>query len=567
FPDITTAQMKQAILNGVDVIPGLEDYVITSGKLNAGKALIEASKMQENSVVARINCGGPTIDDYITDTDIYDGNGNMIQQDPDFWYDNPMNTEIYTLPQTVKVPHKLKGAAPAGVYQTGRRAASHYDGLYYKIDNLNPNQTYTVRLHIADDGLLNGRRRLDISINSLYNTPKIPSYHVKEQAGGSFRAHYIDLPGKADQNGQIGINVWNESYSSYLMGVYLNAIEIHTKWVVSPPVVLGTHPGWIDENDEITIECETPGAEIRYTIDGSKPDKNSELYTAPFNLTQSARIRAVAYYDGLYKSEEINAEYSLNQHNTMRFFNCGGYVSQSHRGTYISDIKGLSPFSDHDIYYGSWENLTEVKTRTPNPNGYELNRDVIKTARWKTDSANINGRIQYLSVNSSVSYQLRFYLSSKNQSYVTVSVGYNSKSMSIGGDLQMLTLEPVYSGGSHNKFIDFTISNSDPDLYIHAIELIPPYQTINYDTNAGSDSVINIPDSHIVMEYGDNNISGEIPVRAGYTFAGWSYESNAQTPDYLPNDQYYFNFCCYGYDENEEPVNCNHDVTLYAVWY
>ncbi len=51
----------------------------------------------------------------------------------------------------------------------------------------------------------------------------------------------------------------------------------------------------------VEIECETPGCEIRYTTDGSKPDENSELYKNGIIVTEKTRIRARAYKDG-YKT-------------------------------------------------------------------------------------------------------------------------------------------------------------------------------------------------------------------------------------------------------------------------
>ena len=52
---------------------------------------------------------------------------------------------------------------------------------------------------------------------------------------------------------------------------------------------------------EVTMSCMTEGAEIRYTTDGSKPSKDSELYTGKLSLTEKTKIRTRAYCDG-YKT-------------------------------------------------------------------------------------------------------------------------------------------------------------------------------------------------------------------------------------------------------------------------
>lgn len=57
----------------------------------------------------------------------------------------------------------------------------------------------------------------------------------------------------------------------------------------------------------VEIECETPGCEIRYTTDGSKPDENSKLYEDGIIVTEKTRIRARAYKEG-YKTATTYAK-------------------------------------------------------------------------------------------------------------------------------------------------------------------------------------------------------------------------------------------------------------------
>lgn len=52
----------------------------------------------------------------------------------------------------------------------------------------------------------------------------------------------------------------------------------------------------------VTIASVTPGAEIRYTLDGSEPTRESALYTAPLTADRTMTIRARAYADGLEPS-------------------------------------------------------------------------------------------------------------------------------------------------------------------------------------------------------------------------------------------------------------------------
>ena len=51
-----------------------------------------------------------------------------------------------------------------------------------------------------------------------------------------------------------------------------------------------------------TITCATEGATICYTTDGTDPTDASSVYSAPFNVTETTTIKAVAYKDGKHSS-------------------------------------------------------------------------------------------------------------------------------------------------------------------------------------------------------------------------------------------------------------------------
>lgn len=71
-----------------------------------------------------------------------------------------------------------------------------------------------------------------------------------------------------------------------------------------PVVISSVQDG---EKAIVTMTCPTPEAEIRYTTDGSVPDKDSELYTAPIEVTKKTKFRAKPFLDG-YKSASAVSE-------------------------------------------------------------------------------------------------------------------------------------------------------------------------------------------------------------------------------------------------------------------
>jgi len=69
--------------------------------------------------------------------------------------------------------------------------------------------------------------------------------------------------------------------------------------------------GTYTDAQNVTITCETPSAEIRYTLDGSEPSKSSTLYNGTINITSSATLTAKAFKTGWTDSDAVTNNYKL----------------------------------------------------------------------------------------------------------------------------------------------------------------------------------------------------------------------------------------------------------------
>ena len=74
--------------------------------------------------------------------------------------------------------------------------------------------------------------------------------------------------------------------------------------------VIDPKGGTFTGEQTVTITCETEGARIYYTTDGSDPTADSTLYTGAFTLTASATVKAVAVKDGCPASEIVTAAFT-----------------------------------------------------------------------------------------------------------------------------------------------------------------------------------------------------------------------------------------------------------------
>ncbi len=61
---------------------------------------------------------------------------------------------------------------------------------------------------------------------------------------------------------------------------------------------------------EITLATVTEGAKIYYTIDGSVPTMESEIFSEPFQITATTKIKAFSFVEGMPISNVITAEFN-----------------------------------------------------------------------------------------------------------------------------------------------------------------------------------------------------------------------------------------------------------------
>lgn len=77
-------------------------------------------------------------------------------------------------------------------------------------------------------------------------------------------------------------------------------------------------PSGTYENGKIvTLNCATPGAEIRFTVDGSEPTEISQLYLTPLEVAESKQVRVKAYKTGYLESDTLTLNYIIIGGNSM----------------------------------------------------------------------------------------------------------------------------------------------------------------------------------------------------------------------------------------------------------
>lgn len=117
------------------------------------------------------------------------------------------------------------------------------------------------------------------------------------------RNPFVDYPGLEDY-------IWGEkkdvpfSYDNYDAGGSV-VLERVAQPVFSPD------GGSFEDQVEVTITTATEGATIYYTTNGAEASENSKQYEGPITLTSTTTLRAIAVKEGMSKSFQTMATYTI----------------------------------------------------------------------------------------------------------------------------------------------------------------------------------------------------------------------------------------------------------------
>jgi hypothetical protein len=97
-----------------------------------------------------------------------------------------------------------------------------------------------------------------------------------------------------------------------------NAVEVMADWINSftntpalPPPTIDPSGGTFEGFVNVTVQAPAAGVTMYYTLDGSLPTTNSQLYAGPFRLTNSATVNANAWKPGYIDSVVGTAQYTI----------------------------------------------------------------------------------------------------------------------------------------------------------------------------------------------------------------------------------------------------------------
>ncbi|MGK0217109.1 MAG: alpha-L-fucosidase [Planctomycetota bacterium] len=102
---------------------------------------------------------------------------------------------------------------------------------------------------------------------------------------------------------------------------------------------------------EVTLTASLEAAEVRYTLDGTTPNKSSMLYEGPLPLEQSTELRAMAFAEKNPGLVEARAEFEVMQ--SADLIPAIAFVRAPDAGLKV------------DVYEDGWQTLDQLAGRTP----------------------------------------------------------------------------------------------------------------------------------------------------------------------------------------------------------
>ena len=287
---------------------------VTFGTLDGGQLTVNANHLDADVNLSMLNAGYTTNTDKwtVTPSTIAAANGSEVSSAATVNYsgrllksDNTVRVSTTTSGVSnvdVPVHYQHNGpvyivTSPAWDFTTGAQM-NYSNGVYSATVNTAADTYLVFTKKVGND--------VDWSTSYLFGPKAEPSYDNPN-------ADWWLSESSLSQNWPLDSTVHHTV--KMLAGTYTITLNAATNEMrIVPDVhqpVFSPDPGRYPDAQTVTISCDTPGAHIYYTTDGSTPSaSNGTLYTGSIPVSETTTLKAVAIYGGV-TSQEAEATYTI----------------------------------------------------------------------------------------------------------------------------------------------------------------------------------------------------------------------------------------------------------------
>ncbi len=164
----------------------------------------------------------------------------------------------------------------------------------------------------ANGGTISGTLSETLDVDYLVDGAPFGTLRTADRAGYEFGGWYL-----RDSNNLLTIKATNlnSASGSTSYNTVNNTVTLESKWICATPTA-SPAGGSVSTATSVTLNCTSPGAVIRYTINGAIPSTSSSIYDGPISLAgheagSNVTIKAVAFSEGGGSSSVMTAEFTI----------------------------------------------------------------------------------------------------------------------------------------------------------------------------------------------------------------------------------------------------------------
>ena len=229
------------------------------------------------------------------------------------------------------------------------------------------------------------------SVTVLYS-----SYYVYQEVGNDFAyVYFSNGKDKGLQNGkQYDLTVWYDEYNSDPWATIVEATPAITH--LDAPTISGDEVFMESTNVTITSAVDVDGVAIYYTLDGKDPTTASQPYNAPFLLTETTTVKAIAVYKSI-TSDVASLRFEKFDANAPRTIADLASIKADLASVTVSFAKAQVVYAENNNYIlrenidGKNYALDVLNTQLPFKLGATVSGTVKLKVAFKANSAENNG--------------------------------------------------------------------------------------------------------------------------------------------------------------------------------
>lgn len=222
------------------------------------------------------------------------------------------------------------------------------------------------------------------------------SYYVYQEVGNDFAyVYFSNGKDKGLQNGkQYDLTVWYDEYNSDPWATIVEATPAITH--LDAPTISGDEVFMESTNVTITSAVDVDGVAIYYTLDGTDPTTASQPYNAPFLLTETTTVKAIAVYKSI-TSDVASLRFEKVDANAPRTIADLASIKADLASVTVSFAKAQVVYAENNNYIlrenidGKNYALDVLNTQLPFKLGATVSGTVKLKVAFKANSAENNG--------------------------------------------------------------------------------------------------------------------------------------------------------------------------------